>query len=152
MFQTKKVNNILYFPLLCSIIIYGQRCDNKFMYKTRLGTLCTLDLSWLPLPTSCESVTDHHRWSGLIQRVQDTLYMYQVWTDGPGQSLRCTRTDSGSPGSTNLIAMWPLSLGKKGGDFGTYRRWTKMDNTGITRCTLLKRFQIWWSQIDTFPN
>ena len=103
MFQTKKVINILYFPLLCSIIIYGQRCDDKFMYKTRLGTLCTLDLSWLPLPISCGSVTDHHSWSGLIQRVRDTLYMYQVW---PGHSSRCTRSEQTVQGTAQDVPGW----------------------------------------------
>jgi hypothetical protein len=49
------------------------------------------------------------------------------------------------------IAMY-VSYREGGGDFNTYETWPKMDNMGITRCVLLRRFQIWSSQMGTFPN
>ena len=56
---------------------------------------------------------------------------------------------------------WELPLGQgvtmqsngvKGGDFDTYGILPKMDDLGITRCTFLSRFQIWWSHHCTIPN
>ena len=95
------------------------------------------------------------------------LKMYQVWVQWSKAQLKMYHlsqavqgTVQDVPGPIQAVQGALTSLqcdlchieGKKVGDFGTYRRWTKMDNTGITRCTLLRIFQIWWSQIDTFPN